>query len=372
MKITFLLPVVSWAGGIRVIAIYAKWLAAQGHTVTLVSQAATPPSWRRRINSLVRWKGWIPYRAIPDSHINELGLQHIVCPSWRPPSAFEVPAADVLVCTWWETAEWAQKLPADCGTRVYFIQGHEIFDFVPKERCEATYRMPYHKIVVSKWLKDLMTEYYKSEMVDLVPNAVDHSQFFAPPRGRQATPTVGFIFSETSLKGFDITLEALEMLKRRYPDLKGISFGSKQPTGRFKIPRWIDLSIAPSQESLRELYSKCDVWLSSSRSEGFNLIALEAMACRTPLVSTRTGWPLEAIVNGDNGFLVNSNAIDCFVNVSKVLDLSVEAWREMSASAFETVRSMTWEASCVNFEKSLIYACKSNSEIDDQSSRGGE
>src|SRR5208282_5263036 len=45
--------------------------------------------------------------------------------------------------------------------------------------------------------------------------------------------------------------------------------------------------------------------LTASRSEGFNLPAMEAMACRTPVVSTRTGWPAEAVKTGINGVLVD-------------------------------------------------------------------
>jgi len=33
---------------------------------------------------------------------------------------------------------------------------------------------------------------------------------------------------------------------------------------------------------------------------------MEAMACRTPVVSTNTGWPSEAIKSGWNGILVVS------------------------------------------------------------------
>jgi glycosyltransferase involved in cell wall biosynthesis len=32
---------------------------------------------------------------------------------------------------------------------------------------------------------------------------------------------------------------------------------------------------------------------------------MEAMACRTPVVATRTGWPAEAIVAGFNGACVD-------------------------------------------------------------------
>jgi glycosyltransferase involved in cell wall biosynthesis len=37
---------------------------------------------------------------------------------------------------------------------------------------------------------------------------------------------------------------------------------------------------------------------------GFNLPAMEAMACRRPVVATRTTWPAEA-VKSENGILVD-------------------------------------------------------------------
>ena len=49
----------------------------------------------------------------------------------------------------------------------------------------------------------------------------------------------------------------------------------------------------PAQEMIAHIYQRCDVWLSTSRTEGFNLFPLEAMAGGCPAVRIKTGRPPE-------------------------------------------------------------------------------
>ena len=70
----------------------------------------------------------------------------------------DLPDADIVIATWWETAEWVNALSPAKGRKVYFIQHHEVFSYLPVERSRATYRLPLHKIVISRWLKDLMEQ----------------------------------------------------------------------------------------------------------------------------------------------------------------------------------------------------------------------
>lgn len=359
MKITFLLPVVGWSGGIRVVAIYAQWLAQHGHDVVLVSQAAHAPTLKQRLKSLLQGKGWLQHRPLPASYLDGLGLEHRVVPAGKWPGPADAPPADVLISTWWETAEWAAQLPDSCGARVYFVQHHELFDFVPRQRCEATYRLPFHKVVIAQWLADVMARQYSDGQVDLVPNGVDHAQFHASVRGMQPQPTVGMLYNEASFKGTDTAFKAIELLKARFPSVRLIAFSSTQPSGSYSMPEKIELHVAPPQERLRELYASCDVWLTTSRSEGFNLMAMEAMACRTPVVSTRTGWPIEGVKDGVNGYLVDVDDAPGAANaMAQVLALDEVAWRTMSAQAFATVSGATWEHSCQRFEHALYRACE--------------
>ncbi|MDX1366008.1 glycosyltransferase family 4 protein, partial [Pseudomonas sp.] len=228
LRVTFIMPPVSMSGGIRVVAIYAKILAGQGHRVVLVSPPNPPVSLKQKLKSLVRNKAW-PVSRPQVSHLDGLGLDHRVLDSYRPVMDSDVPDADVVIATWWETAEWVSALSAGKGAKVYFIQHHELFDFVPIERCRATYRLPLHKIVIAKWLADVMRDEYGGGDVDLVGNSVDHDQFFAAPRGKQIRPTLGLLYHRASFKGVDIALAAVAILREKYPALRVLCFGSHAP-----------------------------------------------------------------------------------------------------------------------------------------------
>ena len=134
---------------------------------------------------------------------------------------------------------------------------------------------------------------------------------------------------------------------------------SDPPSTGFRLDDFVEFHLEPPQDRLRDLYRQCDVWLAASRSEGFNLTAMEAMSCRVPVVSTRTGWPEEAIVAGRNGVLVDVDDIDGIVDGAVwVLGLDDKAWRAISEYAYQTVADSSWENSARLFEQALMKACQ--------------
>lgn len=356
MKVTFVLSVASLSGGIRVVAIYAKALSDMGHDVTLVSQPMPSIPLRRKIKSLIKGQGWPATPTIP-SHLDGLGLDHRMIDKFRRIRESDVPDADVVIATWWETAEWVNAFSKAKGEKMYLVQGHEIFPFCPVDRVMATYKMPLHKIAISKWLADLMSEEYGDSDVALVENSVDHQQFFAAPRGKQDRPTVGILYHETPLKGVDVALEVIALVAKKFPTLRVVAFGSFPPTGIYNLPKNLEFYLSPDQDSIRNFYSQCDVWLAASRSEGFNLTAMEAMACRTPVVSTRTGWPVEAIIDFRNGVLADIDDTEALARgVEYMLSLDDSEWRAASELAHQTVASSSWEHSAELFEATLSNA----------------
>lgn len=363
MKITFLLPVDSLSGGNRVVAIHAQWLKKFGHEVLLISQAPKRPSIRAQLRAWLKGQKTHGHGGVSASHFNGIGVPHQIIDFNPPLPATAVPQSDVVVATWWETAEWLAALPDDRGAKAYFVQSHEVFDYLPRARCEATYRAPFHKITVARWLRELMAERYGDSTCDLVPNAVDLTQFHAPRRSLQTRPTVGLLYHEAPMKGLDLGLAVVSRLYEQVPGLRVVAFGSTPPSGCFKLDPRMELEVAPAQSSLRHLYARCDVWLSTSRLEGFNLMAMEAMACRTPVVSTRTGWPAEAIRDGQNGFLVEIDDAQAAARaVRRVLTQAPGDWQVMSDHAWATVSSASWEVSARLFEDALRRACARASE----------
>lgn len=354
MRITFILPVASLGGGTRVVAIHAQNLARLGHDVRVISLPSPAVSARRKVKSLLTVGKW-PSTVRPQSHLDGRGIAHHVLERWRPVTDDDVPDGDVVVATWWETAEWVNALSPAKGAKVYFIQGHEIFSHLPVDRCHATYRLPLHKIVVARWLRDVMSTWYGDNDVHLVPNSVDQSQFSAAIRDKQPVPTVGCLYSTHAFKGLDVSLAAFRAVRERLPDLRLISFGVGMPPPGF--PEGTELFASPAQDLIPKLYASCDVWITASRSEGFNLPAMEAMACRTPVVATCTGWPEEAVVTGKNGVLVDIDDMSGFARgVEWVLSRSNVDWRELSANAYATASVGSWQESVRMFEAALEYA----------------
>jgi glycosyltransferase involved in cell wall biosynthesis len=363
MRITFILPVVSMGGGIKVVGIYAKALADKGHEVVLVSPPMPDMSVRRKIKSFITGHGW-PCHRHPDSHLDGLDLDHRVLDCWRAVTDADVPDADVVIATWWETAEWVSTLSNNKGQKIYFIQHHEVHEYLPIERCRATYLMSLHKIVIAKWLQNVMRDEYGDEDVDLVPNSVDHNQFFARARGKQAIPTVGFLYSPSKYKGVYVTMQAVSRLRVAFPNLRVIAFGAYEPKEGEGFDERIEFNCSPDQDKIRDLYAQCDVWLTASRTEGFNLPAMEAMACRTPVVSTKAGWPEEAVVTGKNGVLVDVDDVEALAGgAASILSLPDDKWREMSNNAYETVASSSWQESANQFEKALERAIRRHGKV---------
>jgi glycosyltransferase involved in cell wall biosynthesis len=362
VRITFVIPKPNLSGGMRVIAIYADRLAKCGHQVTVVSTpSARRPQWQRIKSFLATWNPWRAQATScaglmqpqDGSHFDRVDVPHIVIDRFRPIIDSDVPDGDVVIATWWRTAEWVAKLSPRKGAKAYFIQHHEIFDYLPIERVKATWRMPLHKITISKWLVELAAREYGDCNVWLVPNSVDKDQFFALPRGHQARPTVGLLYSTVKWKGVEVSLKAIALARKRIPSLRLIAFGAEPVSDLLPLPK-ADFYYRPSQDAIRNLYASCDVWLCGSYSEGFHLPPLEAMACRCPVVSTSVGGPVDIIKNGRNGFLVPiGNAEALADRLIDVLSLSDAQWRAMSDAALATTTNFTWDDATCLFEKAL-------------------
>jgi N-acetyl-alpha-D-glucosaminyl L-malate synthase BshA len=64
------------------------------------------------------------------------------------------------------------------------------------------------------------------------------------------------------------------------------------------------------QDAIEEILSVSDLFLMPSESESFGLAALEAMACRVPVISTNTGGLPELNVDGLTGFMRNVGDVE--------------------------------------------------------------
>jgi Glycosyltransferase len=356
MKITIVLPHADLSGGVRVVATYAERLQRRGHEVFLVSRPYRQPSLFEQAKSLLKRRSLLSIPGSAASHLDGLDVNHQVIDQCRPITNADVPDADVVIATWWETAEWVTNLSPSKGAKVYFIQHHETFDYLPKQRVEATYLMPLHKITISNWLLDLMKFKYGDCHVSLVPNSVDTERFNSLPRSKQSVPTLGMMYNSAYWKGTDIGLKAFSLASQTLPELRLLAFGADSPVAALPLPEGSQYFQSPPQDQIKDIYASCDAWLFSSRSEGFGLPILEAMACRTPVIGTAVGAAPELIAKGGGILVKPEEPASMAEAILQVCRLSDTEWRAMSDAAYSTATDYTWDDATDLFEGALYTA----------------
>ena len=301
MRVTFVLPFPYWTGGVRAVYEYSRRLRERGHTVQTLF-----PLWPYRFRSGPG--GWRSARSwIGACRRN---LLHGAHPP-RPPVTWDVrmvpriadahlPDADAVVATAWPTAYSVSRLGVSKGARCYLIQHREIDSGRP-ERVDATYRLGLFHIAGSRSTAREMSERHGVPIRAVAPSGVDASFWGGANRASGTRRGVLWSCSPIQHKGGEDGRAALEQVHRARPWVRIRAFGFGRPP---RLPAFIEYVERPRDETLRELYASAEVFLYSSRSEGFGLPPLEAQAAGCAVVSTRVGDVPEFVRHGETGLLV--------------------------------------------------------------------
>jgi glycosyltransferase involved in cell wall biosynthesis len=113
----------------------------------------------------------------------------------------------------------------------------------------------------------------------------------------------------TSLKGFDVLVEAFRRVVSEMPDAILLIGGDGEEKDRLiKLVEYYGLGkniILPGMVmEVHELLAACDLYVNSSRWEGLPMTLLEAMAHGKPMVATKVGGNPEVVHEGITGILV--------------------------------------------------------------------
>ncbi|MBI2830267.1 MAG: glycosyltransferase [Chloroflexi bacterium] len=180
-------------------------------------------------------------------------------------------------------------------------------------------------IAATEYEKQQLAGHYGAspDTISVIPCGVN-LDLFQPMDKQQARQHLGlgngkivlFVGRIEALKGIDSLVRAMSLLKRtdvRLIVIGGDARSRKELSGLKKLAH--DLGIAEQveflglvkQEKLPYFYSAADVCVVCSHYESFGLVALEALACGTPVVSTRVGDIENIIQPGLTGYVVDKN-----------------------------------------------------------------
>ncbi|RLG14823.1 MAG: glycosyltransferase family 1 protein [Candidatus Nanohalarchaeota archaeon] len=157
-----------------------------------------------------------------------------------------------------------------------------------------------HKIIITQPKYLDYSPYLKkyNDKIVVIPVGVDTKRF-KPMKVKKEPHTVGFLSvldEYHRYKGLDYLLKAVVPAKEKMPDIKLMIGGSGALLREYKkMAKYLGiednvkfLGFIPDKK-LVEFYNKLDVFVlpsTSSEQEGFGIVALEALACGTPVIMT--------------------------------------------------------------------------------------
>lgn len=275
---------------------------------------AMPPSRTRelRVRHSRPWREWDIYRTLR----NRIGRWPVICGLWYPdgmlahaagvrPRVILAHGSELMPCNArWRRAIWMRMLRHVC----------ESADLV---------------IANSEYTRRLVLEKAPRATVVAIPLAVDH-EYFYPGDKEEAKRRLGVtnrvVLSTVSrlhaYKGHDVVLRAIAACSERIRGNLVYLIAGKGPHLGELERQVADLGLADqvrflgfvSEDDLPNLYRASDLFLLCTREaaerqevEGFGLAFLEAQACGTPVIGTRTGGIPDAVKEGEGGWLIEQD-----------------------------------------------------------------
>ena len=177
--------------------------------------------------------------------------------------------------------------------------------------------------------KEYLIHYYNAspEAIRVTPCGVNldlfrsiEKEFARNYLGFNGDEIILFVGRIVPIKGIDKLLMAMTYLERR-EKIKLVVIGGDQHceeevnrlkalTKRLEIDDSVDFLGLVEQEELPYFYSAADLCVFPSYYESFGLVALESLACGTPVVATQVGGIEGVIREGETGYVVKDNAPD--------------------------------------------------------------
>jgi glycosyltransferase involved in cell wall biosynthesis len=265
---------------------------------------------------------------------------------------------DINIATWYPT--FLPVWLSGKGRPYSFMQDfwEQMETIHTRKLFKVVLRLPFNFLANSSYTKQIVLEQQPNARVRVANVGVDRGVFY--PRNKvvdvKKYPIVMAIIRGTYIKGDDIVIKVLNNVNREFP-IHALLLCSSQVLREIckntKIEFPYILYERVNDDELACLYSSADLFLFTSRAEGFGLPPLEAMSCGTPVVTTDC--------KGNKDYTVNN--CNCLVappdDVARLKELTIKILKEGQLSdrlismGLDTARKFTWDNTVSEFEEAF-------------------
>lgn len=290
-------------GGHKVIYDYANKLSCDGYDVLIANNLFMPCNSLRLVELLRKVYAFSKY-------VYRSVTGRSTCRKWfnLNPRVKEIrvwtfdyqqmPPADLYIATAAVTAPYVLKYPVPTSHKIYFIQGYENWNMTDSE-LRATFRYPFTKIVISKWLASIVKEEGHDSI--LIPNGFNSEEFFCfLPIEHKDKYAISMLYHTMPSKNSQMAFEALDIVKAEFPQLHVNIFGVYDKPN---LPEWYTYYKSPDMITHNRLNNESAIYIATSSSEGFGLTVGEAMMCGQAVACTDTKGYMEMAEDGVNALV---------------------------------------------------------------------
>jgi GalNAc-alpha-(1->4)-GalNAc-alpha-(1->3)-diNAcBac-PP-undecaprenol alpha-1,4-N-acetyl-D-galactosaminyltransferase len=320
MKITLVIYAMGLGGAQRVMSILANYWATHGWEVTLITLSGNSRPSFYHLESQVKL---VQLGIIGDSP-SPLTL---IFTGWRRirllREAIIASKPDVIISflntvnVITSIATWQLNIPIVVSEHIYpgFTDVNQVWQILMK----LTYR---HADLVTLLTESALAFYpaAKGYRSIVMPNPVVTPDLAIDPERLLVSPMLIAVGRLQPQKGFDLLIRAFSQLQSKYPDWQLTILGEGPIRKELEELRSqlqsIDRIHLPGQvQNVNAYLRQADIFVLSSRFEGFPMSLCEAMACGLPVLSTDClSGPREIITDGVDGMLVATEDINALAD----------------------------------------------------------
>lgn len=351
MNITLIISSLPGGGAERVISNMANYWAAKGWQITLLTfdDGSTPPFYQ--LNSKIHL---IPLRIAGKSNnfleafwntLTRLKILRLKIRSIQPDAVISfISSANVLSLL----ASRGLSIPVIISERV--DPEYETLDLTWSQLRNWTY--PYASALVVQTKK--IANYFSNlppTKIQIIPNPVLLSPVTHSFSNYNPHPSLIGIGRLVPQKGFDLLLQAFSQIKQKYPDWTLTILGEGELRQKLEALRdHLGLSedvFFPGQvKNPHDYLKRADLFVLSSRYEGFPNVLCEAMACGLPVIATNcsSGSIQEIIRHEVDGLLVPNEDVTALASAMDRLMSSQSERHYLANRALEITSRFSQDA----------------------------
>jgi glycosyltransferase involved in cell wall biosynthesis len=208
----------------------------------------------------------------------------------------------------------------------------------------------------------------KKKIVHTIPFGVDIARFSPKAPKVQQDFTVGIVKKLERKYGIDYLIKAFAKLFRVNSKAKLLIVGDgseeltlKKLCKSLDVDRNVSFIGFVENERVPDYLSQMDIFVVPSimSSETFGVAAVEAAACKLPVIASNIGGLPEVVIDGETGFLVPSKDPNAIAEKMVLLMQEIELRKRMGEAARRFVeQNYVWEENAKEMERLYLRAAK--------------